>query len=357
MSPVIHHLVNILKVTAAQLDNTDLYNIMLNHYQTLRLIDSELHWASPELAELSQQLLPVNITHEHVLSLLDNIQNAIADNPYLMHFLSQAEHQQFAQLKEKSALNFKQILPAVIGYALVQERLTQALYQHWPLIDTLMKIWIPLRKQYGIESQLSTFESMKLASIEKPMSDYLQFHRAEAVPHDYALLDLPMNIFEAVAEDLSEQRFDNAKAGAILAFHLPNAKPARFSDNQKGILLTPPQAKSWADLYSLWNMAFVSHLGHFPFLMVKLLIPQVNDFKDNPELYLYNRTLALYTHLHFAFFSQFDRLQTKQPNMDWQDETLTQLLGRCALKSAQEYQQRVEDEKENEAKSNYRFII
>ncbi|WP_298768784.1 hypothetical protein [uncultured Shewanella sp.] len=339
MSQLINHLVNVLKTTAAQLDDTDLHHIMLNHYQILRLIDDELHWASPELAELSQQLLPSNITPQHACDLLDKMHHAILDNPYLLHFFEQAKLQNFPQLKEKSAKNAHHILPAIIGYALVQERLTQAMYQHWSLIDTLMKIWVPLREQLGIESQLSTFESMKLASIEKPMKDYIHFHQTETIAQHYACLDLPMNIFEAVAEDLSEHRFDNAKAGTILAFHLPDVKPACFSEDKKGILLTPPHAKSWADLYSLWNMAFVSHLGHFPFLMVKLLIPQVNNFKATPELYLYKRTLALYTHLHFAFFSQYDRLQTNQPNMDWQDPALTQLLGECALKSALEYQQ------------------
>ncbi|MCL1125051.1 hypothetical protein [Shewanella surugensis] len=338
MTQFINNLVTMLKASATQLDDSDLYKIMLSHYQTLRLIDNDLNWASPELSELSQQLLPSDINSQSAIDLLDEMKTHILDNPYLVDFFNMAEHTHFTQLKEKSAHNARQIIPSVIGYALVQQRLTHAMYQHWSLINILMKIWVPLRQQYGIESQLSTFESMKLASIEKPMNDYIQFHHSGSVPQDYARLDLPMNIFEAVAEDLSAHRFDNAKAGTVLAFHLPGVKPARFSQDEKGILLTMPHSKSWADLYSLWNMAFVSHLGHFPFLMVKLLIPQVNNVKSNPELYLYNRTLALYTHLHFAFFGQFDRLLTKQADMDWYDETLTQLLGQCALKSAKEYE-------------------
>lgn len=341
MNSFINHLVTLLKTTATQLDDTDLYQVMLSHYQTLRLINTDLNWASTELSELSQQLLPDNINSQDAINLLDDIQEHILDNPYLVDFFNMAEHVNFTELTEKSAQSIRQVLPAVIGYALVQERLTQAMYQHWPLINILKNIWVPLRQQYGIESQLSTFESMKLASIEKPMTDYIQFHRSKTVPTDYARLDLPMNIFEAVAEDLSASRFDNAKAGTVLAFHLPGEKPARFSQDEKGILLTVPQPKQWANLYTIWNMAFVSHLGHFPFLMVKLLIPQVNNVKNKPELYLYNRTLALYTHLHFAFFNQFDRLQAKQPDMDWYDEALTQLFGQCALKSAKEYEDAV----------------
>jgi len=56
--------------------------------------------------------------------------------------------------------------------------------------------------------------------------------------------------------------------------------------------------RRWADLYTTWNLAFVSHYGDFPYLMTKLLIPQVNGYQDSPEEYIYNRLLALYCQLH-----------------------------------------------------------
>ena len=75
------------------------------------------------------------------------------------------------------------------------------------------------------------------------MIDYLSFHKSGNVPWDYAKLDLPLNIFEATAEDLSADRRANAHTGAVLGFNLPGELPARFTDDKKGIMLTMPEPK------------------------------------------------------------------------------------------------------------------
>ena len=343
-SPALDDVMNRLKGSISHLDNTTLRYAVISHYQTMRLMDANGQWVAPELAEISEQLLPSDLSIDNAIDLLDQMRIHVNENPYMMDFFEAAEERQFKTLFDKVEAEGHYTLPAVVAYAVLQEQLTQAMYNDYQLIDVLMNIWVPTRQSLGIEASLSTFHKLKLMSVEKPMTDYIQFHSSGLVPADYGKLDLPLNIFEATAEDLSADRRNNAIAGAILGFHLPGVEPARFSDDGKAVLLFMPQAKAWADLYTIWNMAFVSHFEYFPFVMVKLMIPQVNNIADLPEAYIYNRSLALYSHLHFSFFSQFDQLVSGQTPMNWYDEKLTKLFGRISKRSARHYKQLVGDE-------------
>ena len=51
-----------------------------------------------------------------------------------------------------------------------------------------------------------------------------------------------------------------------------------------------PLTKEWADLYSTWNMGFVSHYSYFPYVMASLI--QVSDYQDKPSEYICDRALA-----------------------------------------------------------------
>ncbi len=343
MSPALEAVISELKSSVATLDDATFRQAVARHYQTLRLLDANGEWVSPELHLISEQLLPSHLRVADALALLDRMAEHAEENPYMVEFFERASHKPFQTLFSKVESEGYYTLPAVVAYAVLQENLTQAMYDDYRLIETLMSVWVPVRQALGIEAGLDTFSKMKLASVEKPMRDYVSFHQTRVIPADYGKLDLPMNIFEAVAEDLSVDRRENAKAGAVLAFHLPGQQPARFSDDGKAVLLTMPAPKAWADLYSIWNMAFVSHFSYFPFVMVKLMIPQVNNIAEQPEAYIYNRSLALYTHLHFSFIGQFDMLMAGRTPMDWYDPKLTQLLGHTAYKSAKHYKSLVND--------------
>lgn len=336
-SPALHSVVDKLKGSISYLNDATLQYAVRSHYQTLRLMDANGIWAVSELEDISEQLLPSNLSINDAYDLLDRMAIHAQENPYMVDFFDATEGKQFNALFEQVDATGASILPAVVAYAILQENLTKAMYNDHKLIEVLMNIWVPTRQALGIEASLSTFHTLKLMSVEKPMNDYLAFHAAGEVPADYAKLDLPLNIFEAVAEDLSADRRDNAKAGAILGFHLPGHQPARFSDDGKAILLTMQEPKAWADLYTVWNMAFVSHFTYFPFVMVKLMIPQVNNIAQAPEAYIYNRSLALYSHLHFSFLGQFDQMMAGTPPMNWHDEKLTALFGRVAKRSAFKY--------------------
>ncbi|WP_096084642.1 hypothetical protein [Agaribacterium haliotis] len=326
-----------LKSSVRGLDARTVQGIMLTHYKTMRLVDENYQWVAPELEDIAAELLPASTTANDAIALVNKMEAVVKRNPYMMAFFHEAAYKNFETLEAKVESEGAQILPAVVAYAMVQENLTKAMYNDPNLIEVLKNIWVPTRQKLGIEANLSTFHRLKLMSVEKPMTDYIEFHSTGEVPADYGKLDLPLNIFEATAEDLAADRRDNAKSGAILAFNLPGVLPSRFAEDGKGIKMTMPAPKAWADLYTIWNMAFVSHFEYFPFVMVKLMIPQVNNYANEPELYMYNRSLALYSHLHFSFFSQFDQLVAGQPGMKWYDEDLTELFGQVSKLSAYDY--------------------
>ena len=94
----------------------------------------------------------------------------------------------------------------------------------------------------------------------------------------------------------------------------------------------------WADLYSVWNMAFVSHYKHFPYVLAKLIIPQVADNYGNSDEYIYNRAIALYIHLNYTLLGRLDGEKYPANSMDWYSEKLYLLFGKENLKSSKHYE-------------------
>jgi hypothetical protein len=82
--------------------------------------------------------------------------------------------------------------------------------------------------------------------------------------------------------------------------------------------------------------------GDFPYLMTKLLIPQVNGYQDSPEEYIYNRLLALYCQLHYTGFGRVDLARQGRDPIDWHDEALTKLWSSVNRESAEKYSEAVE---------------
>ena len=162
---------------------------------------------------------------------------------------------------------------------------------------------------------------------------------------------LPMNIIEAMFEDIRLGNRDNAASAWPLVKDRPGSwareaktgeVAASWSEDRKAILLSFALPRRWADLYATWNLAFVSHCGDFPYLMTKLLIPQVNGYQDSPEEYIYNRLLALYCQLHYTGFGRVDLARQGRDAIDWHDEALTKLWSSVNRESAEKYSEAVE---------------
>ncbi|MBU2709562.1 hypothetical protein [Zooshikella harenae] len=339
--PLLSKVVNILNETVNNMADDALYIKMQKHYQTLRLLDTENQWVTPKLSSISDQLLPKNISKQDAKQLIKETANSLEKNEYLITFLEKAENYTFNDLINKSSHNRQQHLADVIAYALVQQNLTTAMYDDWKIIEDCKTVWAKARTKTDFYSQMGLFSKVKLVSVEYPISRIISFHKENYVPEYFTKLLLPLNILEAVAVDTENGFLDNAIAGLVLTANNPGELPSRFNDNHKSILISMPLPKKWADLYSVWNLAFVSRYEHFPYTMVKLLIPKVNNYYAQPDEYIYNRALALYTHIHFTFLGSADRAITGETTFDWSDEAFTKLFGEVNRDSAYDYEKSV----------------
>ena len=104
-----------------------------------------------------------------------------------------------------------------------------------------------------------------------------------------------------------------------------------------------PASQQWTDLYSTWNMAFVSHYDNFAYVIPKLLIPSVSGYHDNPKGYIYTRSLALYIHLYSRFLAKGEAIQAGvEDPFKWYDVGLTSLWGEVNKESSLDYIEKAE---------------
>ena len=340
-----------IKEVIAGLRRDRITELIRQHLMQFRLIDGTGRWQAEELAALGDWLLGKDLDTDDALELVDEVARCAAANPYLVEFLDRAKGEAFDRLYHKVQTEGATVLPSVVTYGLLLERLTQAMRNDWRLIEACRVIWLRARDAEEMKSHLIVFERTKILSIDLAINRVLGFHQSGSVAPEFARLLLPMNIIEAMFEDVRLGHRDNAASAWPLVKDRPGSwareaktgeVAARWSEDRKAIVLSFALPRRWADLYATWNLAFVSHYGDFPYLMTKLLIPQVNGYQDAPEEYLYNRLLALYCHLHYLGFGRVDLARQGRDSIDWHDEALTKLWSAVNRESAEKYSEAVE---------------
>ena len=174
---------------------------------------------------------------------------------------------------------------------------------------------------------------------------------------------------EAVQEDEGHGLVDNAETGEILAKYVQTTEhdnrtdsgPCQFSSNFQFVECAQPLPLKWADLYSTWNLAFVSNFQDFVYFLPKLLIPSVSGYQNNPTPYIWSRALALYTYIHWYInwnlFNDFDRIQ-------WKQDSITQHWGSANKISKNDYVEMLADamstnamEIESKPRPNFVFAL
>jgi len=325
--------------------------LIRHHLVQFRLVDGTGRWQAAELAALGDWLLGKDLDTDDALELVDEVARCAAANPYLAEFLDRAKGEAFDRLYHKVQTEGATVLPSVVTYGLLLERLTKAMRNDWKLIQACREIWLRDRVAEDMKSHWTVFEHAKVRSIDITIDRVLGFHESGSVAPEFTRLLLPMNIIEAMFEDIRLGHRDNAASAWPLVKDRPGSwaheaktgeVAAHWSEDRKAILLSFALPRRWADLYTTWNLAFVSHYGDFPYLMTKLLIPQVNGFQDSPEEYIYNRLLALYCQLHYTGFGRIDLASQGRDAIDWHDEALTTLWSRVNRESAKKYSEAVE---------------
>ena len=337
-----------IKKTLKGFNEDKMRDRMLMHYKLLHLIDDKEKWATPELQEISLELLPCDMTEKKSKDFIDEIARLAEKNPYLVNFLKKAQNEKFKRLSLKVAKEGEQLFPDLVAYANALERLTKATHDNPKILGKCVKIFKKERRKISRFKHETLFRKIKLTSIEKPIIEdiILKSYKTGKVPKNAGRSVVFLNILEATLADIVEFNMDNAKVGWILAVNKSGSKDydprtgegfSGWSDDKKTICLRPPLPKEWADLYQTWNMAFVSQSQSFPYLISKLLIPQVADYQNDPSQYLHKRVLALYIFLNYLIFDCAKRMEEKISAIHWDDIKLARLWGKANLESARKY--------------------
>ena len=320
---------------------------MLRHYKLLRLKGDDGKWAFKELEEKSEELLPKDMDEKKTKEFVDEMSRIAEKNPYLMNFLKKAQGYSFNKLSEKVDSEGNKVIPDAVAFAIVLERLTKAMYNNPKIIEKSIEVFGKAREKEGAFKQLPFFHKIKLLSVELPMKKtYMKAHRTGIVPPKSGSIAIPLNILEATISDYLSGYKNNASTGWTLAVNRPGSKeydprtgagPSGWSDDKKAITRSMPLPKEWADLYQTWNMSFVSKIQDFPYIVPKLLIPQVANYEKKPTEYIYNRAIALYIYLNHASFDYVEKIKNNEPIIDWTDDKLTTLWGKSNLESKLAY--------------------
>ena len=340
-----------VKSTLTPISSRQFLAMMKAFYQRGRLMNDQGTFEIEELAAISEELLPETMKMAQVNDFIDEIASHIEDNPYVMEFLTEALQASFPSLESIYSKEGAEVIPKIVAWAMVLEKVTKAQLDHPELIGIMSDYWIAERKRQGINfRKMGFFGAVKLVSMEEPIQQIATFHSIGEVDPKFLRGMLPLNIGEAITADWVMGYHDNALAGWPLLKNSPGQKfhpllgtgPATFTSDGKRMEVRLPLPKQWADLYQGWNLAFISQIEDYLYWLPKLLIPQVSHYQDCPEEYIYRRALALYIAKHFTLFGSRQDQVKGVPFSNWADQDLTRLWGKINRRAAKKYQAEVD---------------
>ena len=321
---------------------------MAGHYRRMRLLHPDGTWVSPLLARLGTELLPQAVSTAEIHAFLRKMLDLQLLNPFFAAVLEQSMAQRFPQLEQAVRTEGRSVIPDAVALAMALDRLTRACRRD-------SRIWAECRHllkralhQTGAWRKASFFLRIKAASVDPVAYFCIRAHDRppEALGLDSGSRWLQVNILQAVWVDFCSGYRANAAAGWILARHKPGrrtpdpatgAGPNGWSPDGQAICLHPPFPKEWADLYQIWNMAFVSQMPEFPYVAATLLIPEVAGYAAAPAAYMYSRVIALNLFLAWLLMDRAAQAETRPRHLPWNDPVLTHCWGACARASSRQY--------------------
>ncbi len=337
---------NILKGSVQKMSAAQVRARLIDKYKTFKLIDDQGRWTVPQLEAHADTLLPRDLDGAQLVAFVDQLAAPVSKNPFAMRFFETASQTRFPKLRQRVAEQGAKVLPDVLIYAQVLNRLTKVLASDYRLSEATRAHWQTFEKDPKFWSDLNPFEKVKLLSVNAGIDKYNEVHREGEVDPNTLQGILPMNIMEAVGVDLfqatvgdadaREGHRANAYAGWVLAAHGPQGEAkAQLSEDGKMVEIHPKATLAWDDLYASWNMDFVSISGEWPYYMAKLAIPEVNDYEDAPAQYINKRALAL--HLMMTF-NALQGLEGGRERLDWSDPDVRRIWGQLNAESAKAYE-------------------
>ncbi len=305
----------------------ELGKILASHGKTLQLIDEKGRWFSPLFEKKKDVLLPTRVSHETLEAFIDDIVKANMKNEYLRDFLIDFKLERYKTLGGKVETEGDHILPDVLMYAYLLENLCQLFASDYHYLEEHYHHLEARRKETGAFKLLPLFHKIKMISVAKPLRDnYLASFKTGEINPKAGGIAVAINILEATWTDYKSGIKGNAQAGWVLAKNRcgklqvdtrTGVGPSGFSKDQKMIQRSYPLGLEWAALYQVWNLCFCTRFQDFPYVISKLIIPQVANYHEEPKNYIYNRAMALYLYLNFSCFDYMEKKKTGEPIINW----------------------------------------
>ena len=283
-----------------------------------------------------------------VSSFLNRIACCVKKNPILVTFAAQVAstpgcgNEFFPPQSDdrdediKHAFFTTVFLDATVNY-LLWERASRGVPCRMRQISMILR---ERRNRSDWRSFCTPFEQVKLASIDSVMTD-LMIPRKEGenanTPFSRDGTTLSLNILEAVAQDLLNGFPDNASCGVELMMACVQ-RPAvnglgnglneevRIDGSPTGVWAQkPPLPLEWSNVYSAWNMAFVTgNFADWPIYLAKLIAPAVLDAESkHVGLYMSVRVVTLWLAVNLNVLGQ----RRSRCNVNWRNVSLTSLFG------------------------------
>ena len=148
------------------LSGGEVSTLMREQLARLRLIDKDGSWHSPALEEIGDTLLPRTIDGDSVAVFIAAAARCAQANPCLVKLLARAKELPLRSLRHRLRTEGAAVVPQVVAYAIVLDRLTRAMHDDWRLTEACIDLWRRERERAGIGNFMSLFDRAKLASVE-----------------------------------------------------------------------------------------------------------------------------------------------------------------------------------------------
>jgi len=292
-------------------------DLLVSVLQQFEVIDPQLNFRIQfEQGEIST-LLPREFDGSFFSELISKVGESAEENTYLASFLNELSKEDWSQITcclGESRFQQYQALATLLTFAYALEKINTLANLSPENLRVLVTHYQRIRKEKNYYRLGNLLGMIKLHSIELPLVRFLKAHKKRKMGASFAKFLLSFNIFEALLVDLATGFWDNAKVAWTLIKFPPNFKAfffrsfkkgagSRFSDDNYFLELSPPNPREWADLYQVWNMAFVSQFEGALFLLVKLFIPSVAGYNERPQQYMHRRITAMHFAMHFLDFT------------------------------------------------------
>jgi hypothetical protein len=325
MSQIEHDLESLSKYFHEIVDSkesTEWVALIKECYLQFEVMDSEGNWTFTPLKEFEQELLSsTEDVKIQIGQLITDVVSGIRENQYHSSFVTIFKQSNLdikssiLRLEDESQGKRLHHLEYLLGFAYTLEKFNLVLQKDWRLLEQVVSHYQKLRFKQGYYRLSNLLGMSKLHSIQKPVVNFIKAKKKGSMGPSFGKFFLSLNIFEAALVDLCTGFWSNAYSAFVMIFFSPNykgffgliksfshGKESRVSTSGQTLEMYSPGAKKWADLYQVWNMAFIAQFPQAPYLLVKLLVPSVSRYKDCPEQYMHKRITALLLALNYLDF-------------------------------------------------------